>query len=224
MQPFLTMIGLKPKPLDDGPRYATMNDRCMASAIDMLLLFLLLSSATAYVSDVVYAAFDTLPPHQMPAIGSFQQLGEMLWQTRTPWLISNGMAILLMGIVYVACQIAYATTPGKWLLGLKIVHASTLEPIRSWRYGLRFLAYIPSAAPLMLGVFAGLFSKRNRTLHDVIAGTVVINTRPKGWYWQKVKVGYRWLKSTLTGSRPVEQTVSEPTAEQRHEDRSKPIE
>jgi uncharacterized RDD family membrane protein YckC len=164
-------------------------------------------------------------PYALPTITSFQQMADIIWYTRYPWMISNGLTVLLMGVVYVACQIAYGTTPGKWLLGLKILHAKTLQPIGGWRYALRFLAYIPSAAPLMLGMFAGLFSKRNRTLHDVLAGTVVINTRPKGWYWQKVKAGYLWLKAKITGATlgPVEQTVGEPTAEQRHKDSSKPV-
>lgn len=203
MQPILSILGLRPKPLEEGPRYASLNDRCLASAIDLLLMLMLLGHLTGFMTDAVYAAYGMPSPNAMPVAANFQQFAELIWQTRFPWLISNVMTVLMMGLVYVSCQHAYGTTPGKWLFGLRIVDATTLEPIQGWRYGLRFLGYIPSAGPMMLGVFAGIFSKRKRALHDVIAHTVVLYTRPKGWALQKIKDGYRWLKAKITGSRPV---------------------
>lgn len=198
MQPILSLLGLRPKPLEDGPRFASLNDRALASAIDLLMLLVLLGHLTGFMTDAVYASFGMLPPDKMPIVSSFAQFAELIWQTRYPWLISNMLTVLMIGLVYVSCQHAYGTTPGKWLFGLRIVDATTLEPIRGWRFTARFLAYIPSAAPFMVGFFVGLFSKRNRSLHDVLAHTVVINTRPKGWAWSKIKEGYRWLKARIT--------------------------
>lgn len=204
MQPILSILGLRPKPLEEGPRFAPLNDRCIASAIDLLLMLVLLGHLTGFMTDAVYASYGMPSPNAMPVAANFQQFGELIWQTRYPWLISNFLTVLLMGLAYVSCQHAYGTTPGKWILGLRIVDARTLTPIQGWRYVLRFIAYVPSAAPFMIGFFAGIFSKRNRTLHDVIAGTVVICTRPKGWAWQKLKSGCRHLKAKITGLRPME--------------------
>lgn len=198
MQPILSLLGLRPKPLEEGPRYATLNDRAMASAIDLLLMLALLGHLTGFMTDAVYAAYGMPSPNHAPIVSSVAEFGELIWQTRFPWLISNALTVLMMGLLYVSCQNAYGTTPGKWLFGLRIVDATSLEPIRGWRFAARFLACIPSAAPFMLGFFAGLFSKRNRTLHDVLARTAVINTRPKGWAWSKIKEGYRWLKARIT--------------------------
>ena len=224
MQPFLSMIGLRPKPLSDGPRYGKPYDRCMASAIDIVILFLLLHRLTSFVTDKTYAFFGQLSPTAGPAVSNFSELAEIIWQARYPWFISNSVTVLMMGMVYVAFQMAYATTPGKWLLGLRILDAKTLEPIQGWRYAWRYLAYIPSAFPLMLGVIWASFNTRHRAWHDYLAGTVVIYTRPQGWYWQQVKRGFHWLRAKLFGSRPMEEPMREPPAEQRHENGPKPIE
>jgi len=224
MQPFLSMIGLKPKPLGDGPRYAMPNDRCMASAIDVTILFLLLSNVTEHVTEQIYAFYEQLPPSALPHVSSFNELAHMIWLTRYPWVISNTLTVAIMGAVFIGCQCVYGTTPGKWLLGLKIIDVKTHEPIRGWRYAWRFLMYIPSAVPLMIGVIWGSFNKRHRMLHDYMAGTNVIYTRPKGWYWQKIKQGFFWLKAKAGLSREVEEPVGEPTTEQRHENSTKPIE
>jgi uncharacterized RDD family membrane protein YckC len=223
MLPFLSMIGLRPKPLDDGPRYAYSNDRCMASAIDIALLFFLLHGVSTTLTEQVYAWYGQPAPGTGPVVSSFQQLAGMLWETRYPWLISNGIVVLMLGAVYVAFQLAYATTPGKWLLGLRIVDAKTFEPIHGWRYVWRFLAYIPASLPLMIGIIWASFNKQHRGWHDYMAGTVVIYTRPKGWAWQKMKQGFFWLKAKTGFSRAVKEPVGEPAPEQRHEDGGKPV-
>lgn len=224
MQQFLSFIALKPKPgAEEGVRYAASNDRCMASAIDVMILFLLLGQFSDYVTLKVYSAFNQLPPGPGAAISNFSQLTEVLWQTRYPWLISNALIVAGMGVLYVACQWAYGTTPGKWLLGLKIVDEKTLAPIRGWRFVWRFISYFPACLPLMIGVLWSIFNKRHRGWHDYLAGTVVIYTRPKGWYWQQVKRGAQWVIAKMRGSHPPKQAMGEPPAEQRHENSPKPI-
>lgn len=219
MLPFMARWGLKPKPLDNGPRYAGANDRSMASALDIVLLFTLLNDLSARANGFIYAAFQKMPPGSGAPVTSFEALAAGLWEIRYPWLISNGLVVLMIGMLLVACQWAYGTTPGKWLLGLKIVRAGTLEPVAPWRYILRFFAYIPAALPLMLGIFWMSFNRQHRGWHDYIAGTVVIYTRPRGWYWQQIKRGYRWLYSLA-----VKKPVGEPAAEQGHDNGAKPIE
>ncbi len=219
MRDWLMGLAVKRKRAEDaGPRYGDANDRCMAAVIDVVLLFLLLGNFSSWLTEKIYFAFHQLPPTPAMQIASMGQLAEYIWQTRYPWAISNLLIFLLIGVGIITCQMLYGTTPGKWLLGLKIVRRDTLEPPARWRYVLRFFAYFFSVAPLMVGLFWMSFNKERRTFHDYIAGTVVIHTRPRGWYYAQVKRGFRWVRTKISGSAPLEQPVGEPAAGERHED------
>ena len=222
---FLAPFGLMKKPnVDNGPRYGDANDRCMAVAIDFGILFLLLDEISVWITKTIYGWFNQLSPMVGQRIDNMHDLMQLLWQTRYPWAISNGLIFLLMGLAIITCQMIYGTTPGKWILGLKIVRRGTLEPVARWRYVLRFLGYVPACLPLMIGVFWMSFNKERRCWQDYIAGTVVINTRPRGWVWLMMKRGFFWLKARVMPLPTVEDAVGEPAPEQRHEDGSKPVE
>jgi uncharacterized RDD family membrane protein YckC len=67
-------------------------------------------------------------------------------------------------------------TPGKLLLRLRIVDADTGgEPVlRQWC--LRYVGYVLSTVPLLLGFFWMLWDPRRQGWHDKLAGTVVIHS------------------------------------------------
>lgn len=69
-------------------------------------------------------------------------------------------------------------TPGKLLLRLRIVDAhSGGEPcLRQWC--LRYVGYVLSSVPLLLGFFWVLWDPRCQGWHDKLAGTVVIHPLP----------------------------------------------
>ena len=70
-----------------------------------------------------------------------------------------------------------SSTPGKLLLGLKIVDAATYGPVPPHRFLMRYLGYFVSLIPLGIGlIWAGL-DDRKQGWHDKIAGTVVIYYR-----------------------------------------------
>ena len=219
---YFVPFGLKPKKLSDAQRYGEVNDRTMAAAIDVMLLYLLLGSLSQYISDKVFAYFGMQPLGYNLHVDNWTTLKHVLWEVRWPWGVTNLIVVLMMGLVIIACQMAYGTTPGKYLLGLKILRKGTLAPVVRWRYILRFLGYFLACPPLMLGIVWMNFNKEHRAWQDYIAGTVVINTRPRGWYWMQLKRGYRFVR----GKKPlaVEQPVSEPAAEQGHGDSNKPVE
>jgi len=218
----LTPFGFRRKAPHVGPHYGDLYARSVAAAIDVMLLYWVLGPITAHVMREVYAAFGQGGLGNDRVINNFTSLFVALWDVRYPFLIGNGIALLMMGILIVSCQIAFGTTPGKWLIGLKIVDSKTLEPIARWRYVFRFIAYIPAAVSLV-GMFCVPFNKQRRGLHDYLCGTAVINLRPSGWYWDKIKQGYRWLRGKSAPSAAVENTVAEPTTEKRHEDGDKPV-
>lgn len=206
----------KKKVEETGPRYADANDRCFAAVIDVALLYLLLSSVTPYFSHAIYAHFGMdAPADHSRQFANYTELRSYLWEIRYPWLLENLSVFLLMGVLVSACYAAYGTTPGKRLLGMRIVDARTLQPIGLARFILRFLAYIPACLPVMIGLFWMSFNKQRRAWQDYIAGTVVIYTRPKGWLWHAIKRGVKRLRGR---SAAVEEAVGEPSAEQRHQD------
>ena len=68
----------------------------------------------------------------------------------------------------------YLGTPGKMLLKLKIVDATTGDKMSTRQAIGRYMAYFAAALPLCLGfVWVGL-DKRKQGWHDKLAGTIVI--------------------------------------------------
>lgn len=67
-----------------------------------------------------------------------------------------------------------SATPGKMMMGLKVVDATTLGTVPTGRLVLRYLAYYVSALPLCLGFVWVAFDKRKRGFHDMIARTLVV--------------------------------------------------
>ena len=67
-----------------------------------------------------------------------------------------------------------SATPGKMLLGLKIVDATTLgKPSKGQLVG-RYLAYYLSGLPLFLGFLWVAWDRRKQGWHDKLAGTLVV--------------------------------------------------
>ncbi len=67
-----------------------------------------------------------------------------------------------------------SATPGKMVLGLKIVDAATLgKPSKGQLVG-RYFAYYLSGLPLFLGFLWVAWDKRKQGWHDKLAGTLVI--------------------------------------------------
>lgn len=68
-------------------------------------------------------------------------------------------------------------TPGKMVIGARVVDAETGRPMTTGQAVGRYLAYFVSAIPLCLGFVWVAFDRRKQGWHDKLAGTVVV--RPK---------------------------------------------
>ncbi len=226
IQNFLMMYPFGQKKPHEGPRYGDMYERSMAAMIDLGLVFVVLKDIVFDpLTRFFYAQGDHAIFNAMPQRPTFSEFINAAWDSYMLqlWFLNGLAQLFIIGFFVVGFQITYQTTPGKWLLGLKIMRHNSDEPVSAARYILRFFGYCVACAPLMIGMLWGMFNKQRRGWHDYIAGTVVINTRPHGWYWQKIKQGFRWVWAKLFPARAVENTVAEPTAEQRHEDGDKPV-
>jgi len=82
------------------------------------------------------------------------------------------IAPLVVAIYNVAFWTVLGQTPGKWLLGVKIVAADG-GPIGLRRSLVRLLGYLVSALPCYLG-FLWILGPQRRGWHDRLAGTEVV--------------------------------------------------
>ncbi len=93
------------------------------------------------------------------------------------WVMGSGHMLVSWVLPSLAVLLLWArlqATPGKMLIGARIVDAQTLLPATGTRYTIRYFAYAVSMLPLMLGCLWVAFDPRKQTWHDKIAGTVVI--------------------------------------------------
>lgn len=189
------MALIKPKPRREGPAYGDILVRSLAAGIDLWVLYLLFAPIFAHLTQAVYARVDA---DLLARAAQAQNFGEVLQlfsgtALGTAWAANWLVQLVLLASAVLAMQLRWGTTPGKWIFGLKIVQRGSFADPRSWQYVLRMVGHLLSVPPLMLGVVWGSFNREHRTWHDMIAGTVVLQTRPAEWYWQKIKEHYaRW--------------------------------
>lgn len=179
----------RPRKKREPSPYATFNERLMATAIDMTLLFMLLNRPARVMSDKIYSH---LSPEEVAMMVQARTFGEQVHSAFATnfmalYLINFGLQFLFIGVCVVICQAWIQTTPGKWLLGIKLTTADYQTFPATWRLVVRYLAYAISCVPLMLGFVMMNVDPQKRTLHDRIAGTRVLTTRPEGWYWAQFK-------------------------------------
>lgn len=206
----------KRKPPHVGPHYADLYARTLAAAIDLWVLFVILHTPFRIITSAIYQNMDQQKLDTLHDAPSGVAMLAILIEAQVIqfWLLNALVQVALMGVLIVGAQTTLGTTPGKWLMGLRVVRFPSLEKPERWRFLVRYLAYIPAATCLMVGILWVSFNKQRRGWHDYLAGTVVLNDRPTGWYWRQVKNGYRRAR----GLAPIENPVSEPAAEQRQKD------
>jgi len=84
---------------------------------------------------------------------------------------------LLPALAVLAFWIARQATPGKMLIGAKIVDAVTGEKPIPGQLVLRYLGYYVAMLPLFIGIIWVAFDRRKQGWHDKIGRTVVIRER-----------------------------------------------
>ncbi len=73
-----------------------------------------------------------------------------------------------------------SATPGKMVIGAKIVDATTGQAPTTWQLIGRYLGYYVSTIPLCLGLIWVGFDRRKQGWHDKLANTVVIRSKRHG--------------------------------------------
>jgi uncharacterized RDD family membrane protein YckC len=86
------------------------------------------------------------------------------------------VTILFIPAYFVVCWALVGATPGKQVLGLKVID-NDLLPNVAWRRAiLRFIGYFISAIPFFMGFWWVIFDRRRECWHDKLAKTHVIYT------------------------------------------------
>jgi len=80
----------------------------------------------------------------------------------------------LVLLITVGLWLKYLGTPGKLLLECQIVDADSFLPMTKKQALLRYVAYLASILPLMLGFLWVARDERKQGFHDKIANTVVL--------------------------------------------------
>jgi uncharacterized RDD family membrane protein YckC len=127
--------------------------RFTAFAFDAVILSLAIAAGSWLLRVVARAAHRFAPPIDLPAL-----------------LVACGPLFVIA--YHLGFWHASGQTPGKWLMGIRVV------PIRGGRLGfgrwlLRLFGYLLSTAPLYLG-FAWILGSQRRGWHDRLAGTEVV--------------------------------------------------
>lgn len=137
--------------------YAGFVSRLLAYGIDITVIVIMLV-ALGWLVDTVTRLFPTL---------LFE--GNGLIQVA----LAGVVAVVTAGIYYLFFWTLAGQTPGKMLLGLRIVSLDGSR-LTLWQALRRFIGYFLSALPLYAGYWWVLIDNRRQGWHDKLAGTVVV--------------------------------------------------
>lgn len=191
-----TVLGAPPE-AHEAPKeiaYAGFHLRMVASTMDCLLILFFLTPFFAWASMHIVG-----PLNEMQSILLLPPTYESLSQDERAFLLARmyaefmdyadrvglwGKAALnygfqygVVGLITVPLWVYKGATPGKMLLGIKVVDSETFGHIGFFRGAIRYLAYMAALLPAMIGVFWIGWNRRKRGWHDMLAGTVVIKNR-----------------------------------------------
>jgi uncharacterized RDD family membrane protein YckC len=178
MTDILGIIGLSPKKNPPDKKYAGFNRRMLAATIDSLI-------AAVTIGPLMDRVFRTKDMDMMAVQEKIQNAANdheavriFMHALHESGAVSNFVVqTLALTLATGICWHFWAATPGKMLLRMKVVDATTEAPINDAQIVLRLFGYIVSTLGLCVGFFWISFDKRRQGWHDKIADTVVISTK-----------------------------------------------
>lgn len=161
---------------DDAYRYAGLNQRLTASLADLLLFLLLVWAVLSPFQPQGAMMAEPLPfevRQELKAVTSFGELfaSPAVRQHMALGFAKNSLHMGIYFLVVLACWLKWKTTPGKLILGVRIVDAKTGGTPTNGQFIRRILGYVLETIPLFLGFASMLFNRKKRAFHDKLAGT-----------------------------------------------------
>ncbi len=136
------------KRAENIPLYANIPDRIKAFITDMFMIYI----PILYI--ITYVVLDGKDAFQASNWAPF-------------------FGVLLYGFIYTFLLYKFGQTPGKKAYLIKVVDVKTEQNIGYFQAWLRFIGFLLSAT-LLVGLIFPFYRKDKRSLHDLIAKTVVI--------------------------------------------------
>ncbi len=153
-------------------RYAGFWVRFVASFLDTLFLALPVGIVIYFLSDGNWFDFAQYQQNIQMAISGNPHALQHQPHTSLRWELLFEFSVLLVTIIF--WDKWRGATPGKKLVHIKIVDAKTFHDITNKQAITRSLGYIPSTLLFGVGFFMVAFRKDKRSLHDLLADTIVI--------------------------------------------------
>lgn len=129
----------------------------------------------AVVIDTVLVMIILVPLQFLTRTHDISEWGALSAESVDIWL-----SIILPAVAAIAFWSYKQATPGKMVIGARIVCAKTGGPPSLAQYIIRYLAYSLSSAVFMLGWIWVAFDRRKQGWHDKLAGTVVVRPKSSG--------------------------------------------
>lgn len=160
--------------MNDEVLYAGFWIRLVASLLDTVILAVPIGILVYFLSDGQWMNFDQFQnAMQMAQYGNAEALQAMP-QTDMTWELL--FEALMMLIIIVFWRRWAGATPGKRILGIEVVNFEDNGALTNKQMIIRYVGYIISTLPFLIGFFMVLFRQDKRALHDLLAGTAVIHT------------------------------------------------
>jgi uncharacterized RDD family membrane protein YckC len=155
-----------PRAREAAMQYGRVSQRVLAFFVDAMILVLLVGIAEALGLPV----FDDFQIVELPADGTANPETLVI-----PSIAGIVVTIALVWGYYVGFEVSrYEATPGKIALALRVTDLEGRR-IGILRATVRHFAKILTAATLSFGFFMAIFTRRRQTLHDLIAGCLVLS-------------------------------------------------
>lgn len=165
-----------------GVEYVGFYARVGAALIDTLALMLPVSFVFSLFFPLIWGSANFGAEEAMlvqSTQGDPEKTRELLVQLAasghfTRWLMENLIFSVFAGVMVVVLWYFFSATPGKMLMGMKIVDADTGMPPHNGQNIIRYAGYFVSSIALGFGLFWVAWNKRRQGWHDMMANTVVV--------------------------------------------------
>jgi uncharacterized RDD family membrane protein YckC len=153
-------------------RYAGFGVRLIASVVDTFILAFPIGVFIYFVSDGQWFDFSSYEQSMQLALAGNPDALSLQTDTSMQWELLFELSVLVITTLF--WKKFKGTTPGKRFVGIKIVDAKTLQDISNIQAITRSIGYIASSLVLGIGFLMIAFRKDKRSLHDLLADTLVI--------------------------------------------------
>jgi uncharacterized RDD family membrane protein YckC len=175
------------KKMNTKEEYPTLRSRTFSNFIDLLIVFVLLYPINYFfsdflISDELKSAYNTIQslgsesPKYNEALETFNKVLEP--QKKLIYTFQL-LQIVFLGVYLFLSWFYTGSTPGKMIMGMKIVDFKTQQKPSIKQLLIRLIVGIPSGGLLMIGFLWAVFNKQKRTLHDLASGTLVTRCKRK---------------------------------------------